>query len=111
MRLGSVFVLLFAVVPQILYLGRPLSDEQVTTAVESVPPGHEHHAQAAAEHANHCHVGPKGCAGSDGAVHVAQYNAPSEVIEHGSVASAVESAPLPQAFTLWHRPEKPPQRI
>jgi hypothetical protein len=111
MRLVSVIALLFAVAPQVLYLGRPLTDEEVTAAVQSVPPGHEEHAKAAAEHVGHCHVGPKGCASSDGAVNVASLTDAIEALTYESAASAIESAEPLHSFVLWQRPEKPPRSV
>jgi hypothetical protein len=111
MKLGSVLVLLFAVAPQVLHLGHPRSADASEQALWSALPGHEEHARAAAEHANHCHVGPKGCASSDGVVHVASFGNVIEVLENGGSVSAVEGTPLPPAFVLWQRLEKPPQPV
>ena len=111
MKLGSVLVLLLAVAPQVLYLGHPQSTDDSSVAAQAVPAGHEAHAKAAAKHANHCHVGPKGCAASDGVVHVASIGHVIEVLENSDSVSAVEGAPLPPAFVLWQRPEKPPQPV
>src|SRR5438046_9636211 len=65
-RLGSVFVLLLAVLPQVLYLGNPAAGAD--TSASSASNHHSHQDDTAAEHANHCHTGPKSCAGADGAV-------------------------------------------
>jgi hypothetical protein len=102
-------VLLFAVAPQVLYLGRPLNDDQAEAVAQSVPPGHEEHAKATAEHSNHCHVEPKGCAAADGIVGRMLSNGELEFIHEGAFATAIEGTPLPQIFALWKRPEKPPQ--
>jgi hypothetical protein len=110
-KLGSVLVLLLAVAPQVLYLGHPRSADDSSSAAQAVPPGHEAHAKAAAKHANHCHVGPKGCASSDGVVQVASFGTAIEILQHSGSVSAVESTPLPRSFVLWHRPEKPPQPV
>jgi hypothetical protein len=76
-----------------------------------MPAGHEHHEQAAAEHAGHCHVGPKGCAASDGAVHLASFDTLIDISNDDSATSVAEIAPLPRSFALWRRPEKPPQPV
>jgi hypothetical protein len=76
-----------------------------------MPPGHEEHAQAAAEHANHCHVGPKGCAGSDGAVNVASLGHTIETLTYDGTASLVDNEQPFHAFVLWQRPEKPPRAV
>jgi hypothetical protein len=110
-KLGSVFILLFAIAPQVLYLGHPLNDDQVSAAVQSAPPGHEQHAEAAAEHAGHCHVGPKGCAAAGGIVNVASFDAAIQLLENSETATVIENTPLPQGFALWQRPEKPPQPV
>ena len=110
-KLGSVLVLLLAVAPQVLYLGHPLKADDASSAARAMPAGHEAHAEAAAEHANHCHVGTKGCAASDGMVHVASFGNVVEILENSGAVSAVETAPLPPTFVLWQRPEKPPQRV
>lgn len=104
-------VLLLAVTPQVLYLGHPDASDGSEPATRTMPAGHEHHEQAAAEHAGHCHVGPKGCAAADGAVNVASLETAVELLEDGQAATAVESTPLPHGFALWQRPEKPPQPI
>ena len=111
MKLGSVLVLLLAVAPQVLYLGHPQSADKSSSAARTMPASHEHHAEAAAEHANHCHLGPKGCAASDGVVHVASASTAIEILDHDGTVRAIESAPLPRTFALWQRPEKPPQPI
>ena len=106
-RLGSVLVLLFAVMPQVLYLGHPLRADSEPAQASAT--GHEHHDKVAAEHANHCHVGPKGCAAADGVVHAAPL---SDVISISGAADAFfslkDSEPI-RTFALWQRPEKPPQ--
>jgi hypothetical protein len=111
MKLGSVLVLLLAVAPQVLYLGHPQTENDSSSAAQAVPAGHEEHAKAAAKHANHCHVGPKGCASSDGVVHVASFTTAIEILEDSGSVSAVEATPLPRSFVLWQRPEKPPQPV
>ena len=104
-------MLLLAVAPQVLYLGRPLSAAASEQAVRSAPPGHEEHARAAAAHASHCHVGPKGCAASDGVVQAASIGDVVEVLESSGSVSAAEATPLSRSFVLWQRPEKPPQPV
>jgi hypothetical protein len=104
-------VLLLAVAPQVLYLGHPRSANDSAAATRAIPAGHEHHQQAAAQHANHCHVGPKGCAASDGVVHIASFDNVIEILEKGGAVSAVETAPLTPAFVLWQRPERPPPLV
>jgi hypothetical protein len=110
-KLGSIFILLFAVAPQVLYLGRPLTEDQAAEAVQSAPPGHEHHAKAAAEHAGHCHVSGKGCSGAAGPVQLALLESAIQLSNEDRRSAAVESEPLSEGFTLWQRPEKPPQPV
>jgi hypothetical protein len=111
LKLGSVLVLLFAVAPQVLYLGRPLTEEQEAAAVEAAPPGHEQHAEAAAKHAGHCHVGPEGCGESSGPANIASLDTPIQISNEGRVVAVIESTSLPRGFALWQRLEKPPQTI
>jgi hypothetical protein len=110
-KLGSVLVLLLAVLPQVLYLGHPLKSNVSSSVARAVPAGHQHHDAAAAQHAGHCHVGPKGCAAADGAVTVASLATAIQVLEDGQTAISVDNAPLLRGFALWQRPEKPPQAI
>jgi len=110
-KLGSVLVLLLAVAPQVLYLGHPLAGNNDDAVAQAMPAGHEGHEQTAAEHANHCHVGPKGCAASDGVVHVASFSTAIEILDHDGTVNAIETTPLPRSFVLWQRPEKPPQSV
>ena len=110
-RLGSVLVLLLAVAPQVLYLGHPRSAGESSSGARAIPAGHEHQAETAAKHANHCHVGPKDCAASDGVVQVASFSNVIDVLENSASVSAVEATPLPRSFVLWQRPEKPPQPV
>jgi len=108
-KLGSVLVLLLAVMPQVLYLGHPRGTTGSDSAVATAPTAHLHHDQAAADHEGHCHVSPKGCAAADGAVTVASLAAAIQVLENGQTAASIDSAPLLRGFALWQRPEKPPQ--
>jgi len=110
-KFGSVLVLLLAVMPQVLYLGHPLKSNVSSSVARAVPAGHQHHDDAAAAHAGHCHVGPKGCAAADGAVTVASLAAAIQVLEDGQTAISVENVSLLRGFALWQRPEKPPQAI
>lgn len=110
-RLGSILVLLLAVTPQVLYLGHPGASAGSRPTARTMPAGHEHHEQAAAEHAGHCHVAPKGCAAADGVVNVASLETAVDLVENGQTATAVESTPLSRGFALWQRLEKPPQPI
>jgi hypothetical protein len=106
-RLGSLAVLLLAVMPQVLYLGHPLSGEEAPAPASAT--GHEHHDKVAAEHANHCHVGPKGCAAADGAVNTAPLANVAWVLPAIGGFYTLEEHQSLQSFTLWQRPEKPPQ--
>jgi hypothetical protein len=111
LKLGSILVLLLAVMPQVLYLGHPGASDGSQPVTRTMPTGHEHHEQAAAEHAGHCHVAPKGCAAADGVSNVASFETALELLESGQTATAVETTPLPRGFALWQRPEKPPRTI
>jgi hypothetical protein len=111
LKLGSVLVLLLAVAPQVLYLGRPLTEEQKAAAMQSAPPGHEQHAEAAAKHAGHCHVGPEGCGESSGPANISSLDTPIQISNDGRVVAVTENTPLARGFALWERPEKPPQTI
>jgi hypothetical protein len=110
-KCGSVLVLLLAVLPQVLYLGHPRQGSPAAAEVGAMPAGHEHHQQAAAEHANHCHVGPKGCAGADGVTHVALLGSLISIAPEGPGFDTLEQHQSTQGFLLWQRPEKPPQAI
>jgi hypothetical protein len=109
-KLGSVLVLLLAVMPQVLYLGHPVREAE-STAQTTAGAAHEHHDQAAAEHAGHCHVGPKGCAGADGVAHVALLSNLVSLVPQGPGFETLENREEIQSFVLWQRPEKPPQAI
>jgi hypothetical protein len=109
-KLGSVMVLLLAVMPQVLYLGHPISEAPATEQT-TAGAAHEHHDQAAAEHAGHCHVGPKGCAGADGVAHIALLSRLISIAPEGPGFDTLESHDSTQTFILWQRPEKPPQTI
>jgi len=106
-RAGSLLVLLLAVMPQVLYLGHPLTAAQLTAQAGQT--GHEHHDRTAAEHANHCHVGPKSCAFADGMVFTAPLADVISVMTQGDGLYALGSADTMHAFALYQRPEKPPR--
>jgi hypothetical protein len=109
-KLGSVLVLLLAIMPQVLYLGHPVREADRATQTTATT-SHEHHDQAAAEHAGHCHVGPKGCAGGDGATHVALLSSLTSIVPEGHEFDTLESHDPVQSFALWQRPEKPPRTV
>jgi len=106
-RLGSVLVLLLAVMPQVLYLGHPLRADDAPAP--STATGHEHRDRVVAEHANHCHVGPKGCAAADGVVNAAPLANVVWVLPRVGGFYTLENDESIQSFALWQRPEKPPQ--
>jgi hypothetical protein len=108
-KLGSVLVLLLAVMPQVLYLGHPM--REAAGPEQTMATGHEHHDKVATEHANHCHVGPKGCAGADGVAQVALLSNLVSIVPDGHDFDTLESHEPIQSFVLWQRPEKPPQAI
>lgn len=108
-KLGSVLVLLLAVTPQVLYLGHPTPAADATE--QTMAGGHEHHDQAAAKHAGHCHVGPKGCAAADGVANVALLADLISIIPEGPAFDTLEYHDSTQTFALWQRPEKPPQTV
>src|SRR5438093_10374907 len=66
LRLGRIFVLLLAVLPQVLYLGNPAAADDPSGQAASSH--HANHEEAAAQHANHCHIGPNSGAASEGAL-------------------------------------------
>ncbi len=108
-RAGSVLVLLLAVSPQVLYLGHPrvASDSAVQTASAH----HQHQEKTEAEHANHCHVGPKSCAPYDGAAQITRLSDAAHAIPGGSDFRALENTQLLSLFALYQRPEKPPRAV
>jgi len=108
-RLGSVLVLLLAVMPQLLYLGYPLRAPD--SAEKTAATGHEHQDRAAAAHANHCHVGPKSCAAADGVAPVALLSNLISIVPENNGFDTLESHESIQTFVLWQRPEKPPQSV
>ena len=108
-KLGSVLVLLLAVAPQVLYLGHPLAGNDDDAVAQAMPAGHEGHEQTAAEHANHCHMAPKGCSSTDGTAQVASLSEAIQVLSLDRSFSSIESSQLVRSFTVWQRPEKPPQ--
>jgi len=109
-RLGSVLVLLLAVMPQVLYLGHPAvgrdeSDRRISR------PGHEQHDKVAAEHANHCHVGPKSCAGSDASIHAARLADVIAILPQGSEFLTLDTSQTIRTLTFWQRLKKPPRTV
>lgn len=106
-RAGCVLVLLLAVMPQVLYLGHPLAAAEPPAQAHQT--GHEHHDMAAAEHANHCHVGPKSCAGGNGVVSAAPLTDVISVLTQGDGLYALGSSDTIHTFALYQRPEKPPR--
>ena len=107
-RFGSVLVLLLAILPQVLYLGNPAAAEDTSGPPASNP--HAHHDDAAAQHANHCHIGPKSCAGSEGAV-VAPTSSTISSLQPDGMSYSLESEPVHGSYSLWQRPEKPPRSV
>jgi len=106
-KAGSVLVLLLAVLPQVLYLGHPRAASD--SAVQTTSAHHQHREKTEAEHANHCHVGPKSCAGSDGAVAAALLSSVTSALPHDGHSYALESADPIRTLALYQRPEKPPR--
>jgi len=107
-RLGSVFVLLLAVLPQVLYLGNPAAGED--TSASAASNHHSHQDETAAEHANHCHTGPKSCAGADGAVVAPGSSMIAALPPHG-MSHKLDIEPVRNAYSLWQRPEEPPRSV
>ena len=107
-RLGSVFVLLLAVLPQVLYLGNPAAGED--TSASAASNHHSHQDETAAEHANHCHTGPKSCAGAEGAV-VAPSSSVNSALAPDGISYALRSESLHGSYSLWQRPDKPPRSV
>ena len=106
-KLGSVAILLFAVMPQVLYLGHPLRADGPPARATAT--GHEHHDDVAAAHANHCHVGPKGCAAADGIINATPLVSVVWVLPRAGGVHTLEGDKSIRSLTLWQRPEKPPQ--
>ncbi len=106
-RAGSVLVLLLAVSPQVLYLGRPGAASG--SAVHTASVHHQHQEETEAEHANHCHVGPKSCAPSEDAAQVRTLSDAAYAILDSSDFRALEGTQLFRSFALYQRPEKPPR--
>src|SRR5436309_1053647 len=107
-RLGSIFVLLLAVLPQVLYLGNPAAVDD--TSGQATSNHHANHDAAAAEHANHCHIGPRSCAGSEGAV-VAPIPSMISALSHDGMPYSLDSEPVHDSYSLWQKPEKPPRSV
>jgi len=107
-RLGGIFVLLLAVLPQVLYLGNPAAADD--TSGQAASNHHANHDAAAAEHANHCHLGPKSCAGSEGAV-VAPIPSIISALPQDGMSYSLDSEPVHDSYSLWQRPEKPPRSV
>jgi hypothetical protein len=107
-RLGSVLVLLLAVLPQVLYLGNPAAGHDSSS--ETASSHHAHHDETAAQHANHCHIGPKSCAGSEGAV-IALGSRTAAAVPNDSISYRLESEPANGGYMLWQRPDEPPRAV
>jgi len=107
-RLGSIFVLLLAVLPQVLYLGNPAAADD--TSGQAASNHTAHHDETAAQHANHCHIGPKSCAGSEGAV-VAYSSSVISALQPDGMSYSLESTITLRTYALWQRPEKPPRSV
>ena len=106
-RIGSVIVLLLAVLPQVLYLGNPAADSNSSSA-QTASSHQAHQDETAAQHANHCHIGPKSCAGAEGAV-VAPGASVVSALPSGGMYRILENEPVRTGYTLWQRPENPPR--
>ena len=107
-RLGSVFVLLLAVLPQVLYLGNPAAADDTSSQAASVH--HANHGDTEAQHANHCHVGPKSCAGAEGAVVAPGSRMIAALPPHG-MSHKLDIEPVRNAYSLWQRLDKPPRSV
>ena len=107
-RLGSVFVLLLAVLPQVLYLGNPAAGDD--TSKQTASDHHAHHGETEAQHENHCHVGPKSCAGAEGAV-VAPSASLISALPPDGMSHTLESEPVHSTYSIWQKPEKPPRLV
>jgi len=107
-RVGSVFVLLLAVLTQVLYLGNPAAADDATGQPSSNH--HAHHDETADAHANHCHIGPKSCAGAEGAV-VAPSSSVISALAPDGISYALRSESLHGSYSLWQRPDKPPRSV
>src|SRR5438093_13660895 len=94
-RLGSIFVLLLAVLPQVLYLGNPAAADDTSVQAASNHPAN--HDAAAAEHANDCHLGPKSCAGSEGA-DVAPFPSISSALPQDGMSFSLDSEPVHDSY-------------
>src|SRR5262245_2854334 len=102
-RLGSVIVLLLAVLPQVLYLGNPATGN--ATSAQTSAGHHSHSDETAAEHANHCHIGPKSCAGAEGAV-VAPGSSIVAALPPDGMSHALDNAHVNSSYSVWQRPDK-----
>ena len=107
-RCGSVFVLLLAVLPQVLYLGNPAAGGD--TPKQTVSDHHSHQGETAAEHANHCHIGPKSCAGAEGAVVAPGSSLIAALPPHG-MSHKLDIEPVRIAYSPWQRLDKPPRSV
>ena len=107
-RLGSVSVLVLAVLPQVLYLGNPAAAEE--TSAPAASNLHAHHDTTAAEHENHCHLGPMSCAGAEGAV-VAPSSSMISALPPNGMSHILASERVHNSYALWQRPDKPPRSV
>jgi hypothetical protein len=98
-------VLLLAILPQVLYLGNPAAGADTTASNHRA-----HHDEAAAEHANHCHVGPKSCAGAEGAV-IAPGSSMIAALPFDGMSHTLDSTPVRNVYSVWQRPDKPPRPV
>src|SRR5262245_13786152 len=107
-KLGSVIVLLLAVLPQVLYFGNPAAGN--ATSAQTSSGHHSHEDKTAAEHANHCHIGPKSCAGAEGAV-VAPGASIVSALPPGVSSRIFAREPTLSSSSFWQRPDKPPRAV
>ena len=107
-KLGSIIVLLLAALPQVLYLGNPAASD--ATSAQTISGHQSHENEKAAEHANHCHIGPKSCAGAEGAV-VAPGASIVSALPPDGMSHALDNVRVDRSYSVWQRPEKPPRLV
>ena len=98
-RIGSLVVLLLAVLPNVLYVGHG-----------GLMGGHSHiwNATEAAEHVSHCHLGPKQCSSGFGSAE-ALPAAGEFALAAGGMIALVWAVRIAKVSGLPSRPERPPR--
>lgn len=105
--MGSVVVLLFAVLPNVLYIGHAPADSHA----HSHAPPHNHASQTSAgDHTLHCHTGQAQCGGPHSLTGASWFGDPGPSVHFPHPLRAVDTVPEPSyLLDIEHRILQPPR--